>query len=216
MIIVNEVDFVKQLKGIKVDAAVTLKTKSDVLRQDFGEVLFTDYGLSGIAAMELASTAQKYIENVKLNPFTFIDFMPQMSFDGLLDYLKNLCEIKGFCNIENLLTGILPKAAGIAICKASRLYKSDILISSLSDRDLRAIAEKIKSFPLEITGTKGFLNAQVTSGGINVKEINEKTMESKLCKNLYFAGEIIDVDGGCGGFNLQWAWSSGYVAGMNI
>lgn len=205
-------EITKPMKGVRV-RNVSLTLKGDkVLAKSQGEILFTDYGLSGIAAMELASTAQKYIENVKLNPFTFIDFMPQMSFDGLLDYLKNLCEIKGFCNIENLLTGILPKAAGIAICKASRLYKSDILISSLSDRDLRAIAEKIKSFPLEITGTKGFLNAQVTSGGINVKEINEKTMESKLCKNLYFAGEIIDVDGGCGGFNLQWAWASGMLA----
>ncbi len=205
-------EITKPMKGVRV-RNVNLTLKGDkILAKSQGEILFTDYGLSGIAAMELASTAQKYIENVKRNPFTFIDFMPQMSFDGLLDYLKNLCKIKGFCNIENLLTGILPKAAGIAICKASKLYKSDAVIAGLSDRDLRAIAEKIKSFPLEIMGTKGFLNAQVTSGGINVKEINEKTMESKLCKNLYFAGEIIDVDGGCGGFNLQWAWASGMLA----
>ena len=78
---------------------------------------------------------------------------------------------------------------------------------------MRAIAEKIKNFPLEITGTKGFINAQVTSGGIKTEEIDPETMQSKICKGLYFAGEIIDVDGGCGGFNLQWAWASGMLAG---
>ena len=115
--------------------------------------------------------------------------------------------------MDNLLTGFLPKAVGIAICKAAKLYKADKLISELTEKDLRQIAEKIKNFSLEVTGTKGFVNAQVTSGGIKVSEINSKTMQSKICSDLYFAGEIIDVDGGCGGFNLQWAWASGMLAG---
>ena len=85
----------------------------------------------------------------------------------------------------------------------------------LAEKDIRNIAEKIKKFPLEITGTRGFLNAQVTSGGVKVDEINEKTMESKICRNLYFAGEIIDVDAYTGGFNLQIAYSTGYTAGLN-
>ena len=156
---------------------------------------------------------QKYIDNVKKNPFTYIDFMPQMTFDELLEYLKSLNNIKGFCQIDNLLTGFLPKAVGIAICKAAKLYKADKAIAELSERDLRTIAEKIKSFPLEVTGTKGFANAQVTSGGVKRTEINPETMQSEICKGLYFAGEIIDVDGGCGGFNLQWAWASGMLAG---
>ena len=78
---------------------------------------------------------------------------------------------------------------------------------------MRRIAEKIKNFPLEVTGTKGFANAQVTCGGVRTSEINRETMQSKICDGLYFAGEIIDVDGGCGGFNLQWAWASGMLAG---
>ena len=86
-------------------------------------------------------------------------------------------------------------------------------ISELSPRDMRSVASKIKDFPLEVSGTRGFNNSQVTSGGVETAEINEKTMGSKLCKGLYFAGEVIDVDGGCGGFNLQWAWSSGLLAG---
>lgn len=206
-------EIAKPLKGVRVrNVCLTLKGDK-ILKKTEGEILFTDYGLSGIAAMELAATAQKYIDSVKCNPFTCIDFLPQMTYDSLFDYLKNLNKIKGFCQIDNLLTGILPKAVGIAICKACNLYRANKLISSLSEKDLRIIAEKIKKFPLEITGTRGFLNSQVTSGGIKIEEINEKTMESKLCKNLYFAGEIIDIDGGCGGFNLQWAWASGMLAG---
>ena len=206
-------EITKPLKGTRVrNVALTLKGDKTIAKTE-GEILFTDYGLSGIAAMELAASAQKYINSVKRNPFTIVDFLPEMTYDELLAYLQTLCKIKSFCKVDNLLTGILPKTVGIAICKVCNLYSSDKNISELSEKDLRNIAEKTKKFPLEITGTRGFINAQVTSGGIKVDEINEKTMESRICRNLYFAGEIIDVDGGCGGFNLQWAWASGMLAG---
>ena len=206
-------EITKPMKGVRV-RNVNLTLKGDkTIAQTSGEILFTDYGLSGIAAMELASSARKYINTVKCNPFTYIDFMPDMSYDELVDYLLNLNNIKGFTNIDNLLTGFLPKAVGIAICKAAKLYKADKLISELSEKDIRKIAGIVKKFPLEVTGAKDFKDAQVTSGGIKTSEIDEKTMKSKICDNLYFAGEIIDVDGGCGGFNLQWAWASGMLAG---
>ncbi len=206
-------EITKPMKGVRV-RNVTLTLKGDKkIAQTSGEILFTDYGLSGIAAMELAAPAQKYIDNVKRNPFTHIDFMPDMNYNELVDYLINLNKIKGFVNIDNLLTGFLPKAVGIAVCKVCKLYKADKLISELSEKDMRKIAEKIKNFPLEVTGSKDFKDSQVTSGGIKTDEIDKKTMQSKICKNLYFAGEIIDVDGGCGGFNLQWAWASGMLAG---
>ena len=210
-------EITKPMKGVRVrNVTLTLKGDKKIARTS-GEILFTEYGLSGIAAMELAANAQKYIDIVKRNPFTIIDFMPQMTFDELFSYLKDLNKIKGFCQMDNLLTGFLPKAVGIAVCKDAKLYQQDKTISELSERDLRLIAEKIKNFPLEVTGTKGFSNAQVTSGGVNTNEIDKKTMQSKICDGLYFAGEIIDVDGGCGGFNLQWAWASGMLAGeVNI
>ena len=206
-------EITRPMKGVRV-RNVTLTLKGDKkIAQTSGEILFTDYGISGIAAMELAAPAQKYIKDVRCNPFTHIDFMPDMSYNELAEYLSNLNKIKGFTNIDNLLTGFLPKAVGIAICKACKLYKSDKLVSELDERDIRKIAEKIKNFPLEVTGAKDFKDAQVTSGGIKTDEIDSKTMQSKICRNLYFAGEIIDVDGGCGGFNLQWAWASGMLAG---
>ena len=206
-------EITKTMKGMRVRNAVLTLRGDKILGKTQGEILFTDYGLSGIAAMELAAPAQKYIDSVKLNPFTYIDFMPQMTYDDIVEHLKNLSNIKGFCNMDNLLTGILPKAVGIAICKASKLYKTDRRIDELTVKEIKLIAEKIKNFPLEITGTKGFANAQVTSGGIKTDEIDPKTMQSRKCRGLYFSGEIIDVDGGCGGFNLQWAWASGMLAG---
>ncbi len=206
-------EITKLMKGARVrNVTLTLKGDKKIL-QTSGEILFTDYGLSGIAAMELAASAQKHINDVKGNPFTYVDFMPDMGYKDLVGYLMKLNKIKGFVNIDNLLTGILPKTVGIAVCKACNLYKSDKMISEINEKDIRKIAEKIKSFPLEVTGSKGFKDAQVTSGGIKTNEIDEKTMQSKICKGLYFAGEIIDVDGGCGGFNLQWAWASGMLAG---
>lgn len=206
-------EITRPMKGMRV-RDVVLRLKGDkILAQTQGEILFTDYGLSGIAAMELAAKAQKYINTVKRNPFTIIDFMPKMAFNEIVEYLQNLCKIKGFCTMDNFLTGFLPKAVGIAICKASGLYKSDKKIGELDIKEIKLIAEKIKNFPVEISGTKGFANAQVTSGGIKTDEIDPETMQSKKCRGLYFAGEIIDVDGGCGGFNLQWAWASGMLAG---
>lgn len=210
-----DASFTKQLKGIRIHrAALRLEMPNGNVRESSGEILFTDYGISGIAAMELAADmGQAAGTNVKLDTFTYIDFMPDMTAESLKKYLKNIRNVKGNLGFDNLLTGILPKQAGIAICKAIELYTNAKNIGDLSDTDLQNLVAVMKNFPLKVMGTRGFDNAQVTRGGICVSEIDGETMQSKINKNLYFAGEIIDVDGGCGGFNLQWAWSSGLLAG---
>ena len=207
---------VKPLKGVRArNVELTLKTDR-VLKKTRGELLFTDNGISGIAAMELASMVEKMLDSVKCKTFTSVDFVPEMSITELVDYLLKVKGIKGYCTIDMLFSGILPKAIGIEICKVNSLYKQDKKISQLNRRDLVSLAQKAKNFELEIIGTKGFANAQVTSGGVCVEEINPETMESSVCKGLFFAGEIVDVDAPCGGYNLQWAFSSGLVAGENI
>lgn len=204
---------VKPLKGVRArNVKLTLKS-NDTVKQTQGELLFTDNGISGIAAMELAAAAEELINAEKARAFTIIDFFPDMSQKELIDYLLKIKDIKGYCTLDMLFAGILPKAIGIEICKASLLYKQERKISQLSYRELASAASKAKNFELEVTGTKGFANAQVTSGGIPVEEIDPETMESRICKGLYFAGEIIDVDAGCGGYNLQWAFASGLLAG---
>ncbi|MBO5859499.1 MAG: NAD(P)/FAD-dependent oxidoreductase [Clostridia bacterium] len=207
---------VKPLKGVRArNVELTLKTDREI-KKTKGELLFTDGGISGIAAMELAAAAEELLERVKQKTFTSIDFLPDMNLTQLIDYMLKLKDIKGYCSIDMLFSGILPKSLGIEICKACSLYKQEKKIARLNRREIINLAEKAKSFELEITGTKGFANAQVTSGGVSIEEINPETMESVICKGLYFAGEIIDVDAPCGGYNLQWAFASGLLAGENI
>lgn len=206
-------EITKSLKGIRArDVELTLEN-GEMLKKSRGEILFTENGLSGIAAMELAAEAEISLSGVKKNTFTHIDFLPKYTENNLLEYLMNMRDIKGKANLDYLLNGILPKPLGIAICKACGLYKSDKTVFGLNDKELKITASKIKDFSLKVTGTKGFNNAQVTCGGVSVDEINPETMQSKKCKGLYLAGEIVDVDGDCGGFNLQWAWASGMLAG---
>ena len=196
----------KPLKGVRIhDAFIKLVKNGKSIDSSRGEILFTDSGISGIAAMELAAGFEK--NKVEDSGF-FKNGCPELA-----DYLTSLCrENRRDC--DSLLTGILPKAAGIAVLKASDVYSPGKEIKSLTEKDIELIVDKIHHFGIKVTGTKGFDCAQVTGGGISTDEINPGTMESLVCDNLFFAGEIIDVDGiRCGGFNLQWAWSSGLTAG---
>ena len=205
-------EITKSLKGIRARDAVLTLENGRIIKQSRGEILFSDFGLSGIAAMELAADAEISINDVKRNTFTHIDFTPSYSEKYLFDYMKNLKNIKGECPLDYLLNGILSKQIGIAICKVCKIYKSERKISTLSDAEIKMIASRIKDFSLKVTGTKGYQNSQVTCGGVSVNEIDPATMQSRICKGLYFAGEIIDVDADCGGYNLQWAWASGMLA----
>ena len=199
---------VRSLKGIRASGVeLTLDDK-----KTRGEILFTDSGVSGIAAMELASAAERLLydgEKAELN----INFIPEMNKDELKSYIENALKIKAGQPMENFLCGILPKQLGIFILKNCEIYRGDELIGETSDSMINLIADTIKEFSLDITGTRGFRDSQVTSGGVRTDEINGDNMMSKLCENLYFCGEIIDVDGDCGGFNLQWAFASGLLAG---
>lgn len=202
---------VRPLKGLRAaNVSLTLENGRNTAASK-GEILFTDSGISGIAAMELAS----HITD-KQKTFTHIDFVPELDLSALTEYIKNLRKIKGERTLDDLLSGILVKQLGVQICKASELYKSEKAINTLTDGECAAIACKVKDYTVAVSGTRGFGDSQVTSGGINIGEIDPLTMQSRLVKGLYFAGEIIDVDGGCGGFNLQWAWASGLLAGEMV
>ena len=202
---------VRPLKGIRA-ANVSLRLESGgKSASSQGEILFTDSGISGIAAMELAS----HIAD-KQKAFTDIDFIPELDLKALTEYICSLRHIKGERPFDDLLSGILVKQLGVQICKACILYKGDRKIKTLTDGECTAIACKVKDYTVAVSGVKGFNDSQVTSGGVNVGEIDPATMQSRLVKGLYFAGEIIDVDGGCGGFNLQWAWASGLLAGESV
>lgn len=205
-------DSVKSFKGIRA-VNVGLKLENGYEEDSsYGEILFKDNGISGIAAMELASGAEKFLVS-RTTPILHVDFLPEYDKSSLCSYLDKIVENKKGQPMDNLLSGIIPKAIGIAILKASGIYYGGAVVEQFSENMISAVADLIKDMSFEIKGTKGFNDSQVTCGGIKVSEIDSTTMKSKLVSNLYFCGEIIDVDGRCGGFNLQWAFASGLLAG---
>lgn len=193
----------KKLKGIKVNANVTLGEFSE-----YGEVLFTDYGLSGPAVFSLTSRlrAQKRIA---------LDIMSEYSFPEVCDILSERRSRFSKTPLEDFFTGMLNKRIGQLILKTVTGSPLSRESGALSDAELRAAAAMIKKWEFEIDGTMSWNNAQVTKGGAATSEFNPSTMESRLVRGLYASGEVLDIDGDCGGYNLQWAWSSGYIAGKN-
>ena len=196
-------DAAKKLKGIKVNANVTLGSFTE-----YGEVLFTDYGLSGPAVFSLSSRLDGH-KTITL------DIMPEYSYPEVTDILserrKSLCGTP----LEEFFTGMINKRVGQLILKSVTNAPLSRKAESLTDAEIRKTAAMIKKWEFEINGTMSWNNAQVTKGGAYTSEFNPKTMESRLVKGLYASGEVLDIDGDCGGYNLQWAWSSGYIAGKN-
>ena len=203
----TENDITKQLKGIKVDANVTLKTTKDILRQDFGEVLFTDYGLSGPPIMQISREVPRQNEKTLIS----LDLMPDTDIDTLCKIIEKRIANLPNRTLEEFFTGMFNKRVGQVILKMAG-FKLGQKASEINKTAISKIASIIKDMQFSVTGTTGFASAQVTAGGLNTKQFNPKTMESLDCKNLYCVGEILDIDGDCGGFNLQWAWSSAMCA----
>ena len=140
-------------------------------------------------------------------------FIPMLC-AGIVLMIKNRLNSVYEDKLENLFIGMLNKRIGQTIIKSAGFQLSDSA-SNLNEKEIRAIVSKIKKFQLEVTGVRGFEYAQVTGGGIELNRFNCETMQSTLCKGLYACGEVLDVTGDCGGFNLQWAWTSGYKAGLS-
>ena len=195
----TDADAIKGLKGIKTHAKVTMGEK-----QYEGELLFTDYGVSGPPVFSLSS----YYNEEKSHKL-IIDFFPDIDENRLYMLFKDKSE--NILHPENLFTGIAHKNIGSAIMKMAGVSS----VSAFSGGDIKAVCKAAKEFGLTITGTQSWNNAQVTKGGIRTNEIDNHTMESKKCRGLYITGEVMDIDGDCGGFNLQWAWSSAYAAGTD-
>ncbi len=204
----------KQLKGIRVCADISIETNGKETAGSSGEILFTDYGISGIAAMEVSRAASRHFAyNERGACCAVLDLAPKMSAAELKKLITDFTESAPESELAGLLTGVLPKSLAQLVCKHACTLAPSSKISSLTPSDISAIADKVKRFELTVTATKDFAQAQVTAGGADVSQFNSQTLESMLVGGLYACGEVLDVDGGCGGFNLQWAWSSGRTCG---
>jgi len=199
--------FTKALKGIKTDAKVTVLRGGKALCTSSGEVLFTEYGLSGPAVFEVSRYASTG-KDLEIS----LDLMPEYGEEEVAAILFELRISGAGRSCEDFLTGILNKRLGQTVLKYAEVALS-LPVSALKDGQLYKIARAVKNFSFAVTGTTGFENAQVTAGGIRTSEFDSRTLESRICPGLFAAGEVLDVDGRCGGYNLQWAWSSGRLAG---
>ena len=186
--------------GIRTEGSVTLWVEDQICARAEGELQLTEYGISGIPVFQVSGAAIR-ASSEKKKTFLQADFFPEYSEQELTALLAKRQEDCPYKTSEQLFFGLLP---GKLI---RTLFKG---VTSLEEA-----AHRAKSRRLEVLGASSLSQAQVCSGGVSAEEISPETMESRLVPGLYFAGEVVDVDAACGGFNLQWAWSSGAVAGIN-
>ena len=207
--------YLKALSGIKFEGKASLIVDDKIVREDKGEILFTDYGISGPPILQLSSEASRNLYKHKKVEIS-LDMMPELSFDEVDNFIQGHLGMFSYRSISSSLIGVINK-------KLIPILLKDIGIQSIHtpcyDLDWKyksLLAQRLKKWTFKCSDTNGFNAAQVTVGGINLKEVNPNTLESNIVENLYFCGEILDVTGDCGGFNLQWAWSSGYLAGSSV
>lgn len=206
--------FFKMLAGIRAETLIKLYINGAETTTERGELQLTDYGISGIPIFQISRFATKALKQKK-QVYVIIDFMPDRSFDEITGLLK-LRFLKrahgkdaaqamiGLCNKK--LAEVLLKEAGIDL---------HIPAEKVSEKQFTRLTKLLKGLHVDITGSKDIAQAQVCAGGVDTHEIDAESMMSKLVSGLFFAGEVVDIDGTCGGYNLQWAWSSGYVAGIH-
>ena len=200
----------RALKGIKAECGIAIRRGNASVAENRGEVLFTEYGVSGPAIFDISRSVATGGEGLTVT----LDLLPDWEQQEVLDWLRQRRDNAGSREAGTLLTGALHSRLGQMICKAAGFTNQSA--ANLSDGDLRRIAARAKDFALPITGVCGFDQAQVTAGGLRCDEFDPRTMESRLVPGFYACGEVLDIDGDCGGYNLQWAWSSGRAAGLSI
>lgn len=205
--------FFKSISGIRADISVGLYVGDVLACEDRGEVQLTDIGISGIPSFQVSRYAAKALKEKK-KVQAVLDFVPYLTKDELYEELRQRFLGKHEKTCEEALVGLFQKKLIPLFLKENQI-SLQTPAGSVSERKLRIFTDYLKNFKIDIIDTKGFDAAQVSAGGVNTDELCADTLESYLVPGLYFAGEVLDIDGMCGGYNLQWAWSSGYVAGMH-
>ena len=208
-------EFVRSVKGIRVDGTLRLCLNGKELARNSGEVLFTDYGLSGPAVMQISRPAADWERQKKGELTAHLDLLPAWDAEALTARIGERSRLPGR-TLEDLLTGLVHKRVGQTVLRVAGVLPLTRPAHSLTAAEAERIAATLKDWSLTVTGTQGFGGAQVTAGGIDAAAVDEHTFELKRLPRVYAVGEVLDVYGDCGGFNLQFAWSSAYVAATHI
>ena len=218
--------FLKHIKGVKIEGVASLVPQgrdrhrgvhilNDTESAAAGEILFTETGLSGPPILDLSRRAGERAQRGEAT-LVQLDLCPEFSASDLESLLRErfLGRRAPDVSAELALVGFLNKRLIAPVLKVAGIPDPNRPASSLGEPNILALAAVLKGWRFEVTGTDSWTDAQVTAGGVDVADVFPETLESRLAPGLFFAGEILDIDGDCGGYNLQWAWSSGHLAGM--
>lgn len=205
----TDIGLVKSLKGLRVAADVSLLAGGKIIDRQSGEVQFTDGALSGICIFNLSAKAAKYVCKGEIS----LDTAPTLSKEELYGIIKSSAEIRATLPCEELLTGIYHKRIGQAMLKKAGIAFTKTC-GEITPKEISLICSAAKDSRYPIKGVSDWSLAQITCGGIPASEVSDK-LESLKAGGLYLCGEILNIQGKCGGYNLDWAWKSGYTAGMN-
>lgn len=202
-----------KISGVRTDARISAVINDEVVATDEGELQIVDYGVSGIPVFQISRHISQALSNKKSAKIK-VDFFPRFSYEQLEDFLSDrISHTKDKRSINELLNGVLNNKLVLELIHKSGI-SPDKKAFDITSEEIEALVNVIKNTVLIVKKSRAFEFAQVCAGGINSTQICPDTLESKITKGMYFAGEILNVDGKCGGYNLQWAWSSGFIAGM--
>lgn len=204
-------DFYKSIAGVRVQGEVAIFADDACIAKDQGEIQLTNYGISGIPVFQVSGAAAAALQKGQ-SVKAVLDFMPERSWESFLAFLRERARTRPEKTLEEFFVGLFPKKLCNLWIRLSRIPGNQA-VGSLDGQQLKELGLWIRQFETVVTAANPFSQAQVCRGGVDTRDVHPRTLESRLIPGLYFAGELLDVDGLCGGYNLQWAWSSGYVAG---
>ncbi|MEE1377134.1 MAG: NAD(P)/FAD-dependent oxidoreductase [Oribacterium sp.] len=212
-------DAFRALAGIRTEASLELVVDGHSIAREVGELQLVDYGISGIPVFQLSRYAAYALQEGK-KAAVYINFLPGFTKEAedprecALRLYRQRQERLAGRKMESFFTGLLHQKLGQLLLRMASV-SPELPVAELSEKQLRSLASLSVRFKAECIEMNGFLQAQVVAGGVDTTEVDPGTMASRLVPGLYFAGEVLDIDGICGGYNLQWAWASGFVAGRH-
>ncbi len=204
----------KRIEGVKINGTAEIIHNNRSVAIDRGDILFANYGVSGPPILQLSRKAAELLRDMQ-EVYLKINMLDSMSKEELLGLLTRRLQNAGAKTIEFSLVGLINKRLIPVVLMEAGIEKLKRRAVDMKAREIDELTRILTDWRFKIRGTKGWNSAQVTAGGVDISEIDPDTMESRLIPGLYFCGEMIDIDGKCGGYNLQWAWSSGFVAGQS-
>jgi len=203
-------DYLKAVAGVRAEGRLEVRQDGECVASETGEIQFTEYGISGIPVFQISRVVNYILRDGK-EPEIILNLMPDYGEEEFMQLVMRRMLLQTDRTVEEFFTGMLNKKLMSLFIKLAGL-KHNAPIEEASDAEKMQVYELCREWKLHVTGSNPYDNAQVCAGGVNLSEVTQ-TMESRKVPGVYFAGEILDVDGKCGGYNLQWAWSSGYLAG---